>query len=614
MDPASYCVYNVTRNALLSERVVSVSEPQTPPQLLALVMNGPGRDPHFCIRLTNVSLVPDIPRLFAFDVAYLDIEQRILEVAEVGPSTPFPALTDSVATILFLSDQLLAKSGTEAGDFIRICTEAELAALLRAAAQFQAVESPGWPIESPGPSSTIAPDPFAGSLIYLPSSGTPQNSEIFLASYAPPLEEADSTTEEAFVEPIADLITSDAPTPYEITELVNDELPPPQQSDSKEFEPELDLDKSPLTTTPPLARFFETASQTQLPDESPSQTQKPVAPEPSQLPFNLQAIIQFVDDQLRREKEQQDQPPRQRPPENISKSADAALAESFDARELRERNSAPDQLISSFAEEESTEILPGLSTAYVPELPDSNAAAGGEPEAESTREPSVNEIGSKDITLPLVPPAASTSAPNHARTRTWEPVPDDSGAVESRRAAPSQPGTNILEPPAAHAEIGPPSTPTPSAEPKRPIHTFPKEKLPFAARVQRWLAGESISLSGNRRRGERIALPGLVAFYFTGGAPKPHEIVNISSSGLYLRSKELWSPNTLVRMTLERQDAELGEKKSISVLARVVRIDDGGIGHEFVTTEVLANLRARDFLPQQGTNRKALEKFLSGPK
>jgi hypothetical protein len=67
-------------------------------------------------------------------------------------------------------------------------------------------------------------------------------------------------------------------------------------------------------------------------------------------------------------------------------------------------------------------------------------------------------------------------------------------------------------------------------------------------------------------------------------------------------------------MTLERQDAELGEKKSISVLARVVRIDDGGIGHEFVTTEVLANLRARDFLPQQGTNRKALEKFLSGPK
>ena len=87
--------------------------------------------------------------------------------------------------------------------------------------------------------------------------------------------------------------------------------------------------------------------------------------------------------------------------------------------------------------------------------------------------------------------------------------------------------------------------------------------------------------------------------------------MNISSTGLYLRSKELWSPNTLVRMTLERQDADYSEKKSISVLARVVRVDEGGIGHEFVTNEVLKNLRARDFLPQQGTNRKELERFLA---
>src|SRR3569833_2923601 len=99
MDRASYCVYNVTRNVLLSDRVISVSEPQTPAQLLALVMNGPARDPHFCIRLTSVSTAPDIPRLFAFDVAYLDAEQRILEFADVGPGTPFPPLTEHVSTI-----------------------------------------------------------------------------------------------------------------------------------------------------------------------------------------------------------------------------------------------------------------------------------------------------------------------------------------------------------------------------------------------------------------------------------------------------------------------------------------------------------------------------------
>jgi hypothetical protein len=117
-------------------------------------------------------------------------------------------------------------------------------------------------------------------------------------------------------------------------------------------------------------------------------------------------------------------------------------------------------------------------------------------------------------------------------------------------------------------------------------------------------------LSGNRRRGERIALPGLVAFYWTGGAPQPYEILNISRSGLYLRSKEMWSPDTVVRMTLERPDPEGGERKSIGVLARVVRSDNGGVAHEFVTTEVIERLRARDFLPEHGTNRKKLEKFL----
>jgi hypothetical protein len=63
-------------------------------------------------------------------------------------------------------------------------------------------------------------------------------------------------------------------------------------------------------------------------------------------------------------------------------------------------------------------------------------------------------------------------------------------------------------------------------------------------------------------------------------------------------------------MTLERPGAVEGEQKSISVLVRVVRSDDGGVAHEFVTTEVLDHLRARDIVPEQGTNRKKLEKFL----
>jgi hypothetical protein len=141
----------------------------------------------------------------------------------------------------------------------------------------------------------------------------------------------------------------------------------------------------------------------------------------------------------------------------------------------------------------------------------------------------------------------------------------------------------------------------------------PKEKLSLGARLQRWLqAGEPAALLLNldgKRNGRREILPGLVAFYFSGGAPRPHEILNISKTGLYMRTHEIWSPNTMVRMTLQRPDIH----KSISVLTQVVRIDDGGVGHAFITSEILNGLRVRDVMPEHGTNQKELEEFLAIP-
>jgi hypothetical protein len=64
-------------------------------------------------------------------------------------------------------------------------------------------------------------------------------------------------------------------------------------------------------------------------------------------------------------------------------------------------------------------------------------------------------------------------------------------------------------------------------------------------------------------------------------------------------------------MTLQRSHQEPGSgKESISVLARVVRIDDDGVGHEFVMTDTLRHMRIRDVLPEHGTNAKELERFL----
>jgi len=138
-------------------------------------------------------------------------------------------------------------------------------------------------------------------------------------------------------------------------------------------------------------------------------------------------------------------------------------------------------------------------------------------------------------------------------------------------------------------------------------------RLSLKRRLRRWLTGEAeeVSPDANRRRAERMVLPGLVAFYWSGGTPRPHEIVNISRTGFYLHTNDLWSVETLVRMTLVRPRADRKEKReSISVLARVVRIDNSGVGHEFVTTEALTRARSLEVMPSRGTDWRELDKFL----
>jgi hypothetical protein len=137
------------------------------------------------------------------------------------------------------------------------------------------------------------------------------------------------------------------------------------------------------------------------------------------------------------------------------------------------------------------------------------------------------------------------------------------------------------------------------------------EKPSLAMRIGRWLWGNVEPVGESRRRAERRVVPGLLAFYWSGGTPKPHEVVNISKTGFYMRTTELWSVETLVRMTLQRPRREDRlARDSVGVLARVVRIDEGGVGHEFVTTEALMAARSLDVMPSQGTNWKELDKFL----
>lgn len=85
------------------------------------------------------------------------------------------------------------------------------------------------------------------------------------------------------------------------------------------------------------------------------------------------------------------------------------------------------------------------------------------------------------------------------------------------------------------------------------------------------------------RKSDRLLVAGLVAHFFTGGAPEPHEIRDVSSTGLFVVTKERWYPGTVIRMTLTKPGTgQAPTERSITVHARAVRWGNDGVGLEFM--------------------------------
>lgn len=85
--------------------------------------------------------------------------------------------------------------------------------------------------------------------------------------------------------------------------------------------------------------------------------------------------------------------------------------------------------------------------------------------------------------------------------------------------------------------------------------------------------------SQERREGKRRASLPLVAYYWDGGEPVPHAVLNASSSGMYLLTQQRWYPGTVVTMTLQRaKAAPTDPERTIAVNAKVVRSGKDGVG------------------------------------
>ncbi len=109
---------------------------------------------------------------------------------------------------------------------------------------------------------------------------------------------------------------------------------------------------------------------------------------------------------------------------------------------------------------------------------------------------------------------------------------------------------------------------------------------------------------------KRMRTPEIVAYFWTGGTPRPHSVANISVTGLYILTKDRWLPGTVLVMNLQWTDTDGNHPgDAISVLAKVIRSGDDGVGFQFVTSNDI-DLLDGQHIPGKGSDRAALDRFL----
>jgi len=156
-------------------------------------------------------------------------------------------------------------------------------------------------------------------------------------------------------------------------------------------------------------------------------------------------------------------------------------------------------------------------------------------------------------------------------------------------------------------------------EPEKPSPDKAKREKPWMtpsrmpvlsplAKLGRWL----MPAPRDPRKVNRRPVEGLVAHFFTGGAPQAHEVRDVSASGLYVVTGERWYPGTIIRMTLSKPDTGLAPAdRSITVQTRAVRWGNDGVGLEFLV-DPANNSALGHQAPLGGVGSRQLEKFLKG--
>ncbi len=280
----------------------------------------------------------------------------------------------------------------------------------------------------------------------------------------------------------------------------------------------------------------------------------------------------------------------------FSKPATSALVLPF-----RTISAAKIQLGDEFSltEIEEVEEVPAAAIPETRSAP-SNSNAPAETVAQPVKKPIVEDIPSPFLLAleRVEAPAALESAPHAAPAekefaiaqffRDPSKAQEDellSGALAKPERAPlefpsiaqqlsrhrSKPAQRIAKPAPQTSEL---------TIQEAPLSVLADEKKPIVNRFFRWLY--PALYEQNRRTSERRNAQGLVAYDSLAEKPRMHEVADLSSNGIYLRTAQRWEPGTAMDLIVQRKGRlEKNSQECIELEVVAVRAGSDGVGFSF---------------------------------
>lgn len=116
MSTKEFCVYNETRESLLSSRVSVIDTTSDPLSLLKALIEGPAPNAETGLWLNPLKNLPSVPRISPYDLIYLDQDCRVIHGVELVPDAEVPHFNGQTASALVLPFRSFASSQTHPGD------------------------------------------------------------------------------------------------------------------------------------------------------------------------------------------------------------------------------------------------------------------------------------------------------------------------------------------------------------------------------------------------------------------------------------------------------------------------------------------------------------------